>query len=253
MTNTQGRSPRSQAKPGHQPARTAGHPQPQHEGAPSGRRAREKAARAQAAQRRKFVIVGGGATAVVVIAIVVISFMRAPASPTSLTVVTNYNPPSQLLKTGITPPAFDLVTSDSNQHITTASLKGHVALLEFFAVWCPHCQREAPLLNALDLAEKGIGYQAVSILASPYGRNFDTSGGTDLTPVSASDVSWYKQSFAVSHPILIDPTYAAVNKYGIPGYPTIYILDKSGIIRYASTGEVTYQQLATEIANANHS
>ena len=91
----------------------------------------------------------------------------------------------------------------------------------------------------------------MAILSSPYGRNYDTSGGTDLSGVSKSDVSWFISNFGVKHPTLIDPNFAMPNAYGAGSYPTIYVLDKNGVIRYADSGEQTYAQLAGGIAAAS--
>ena len=56
--------------------------------------------------------------------------------------------------------------------------------------------------------------QTIAVLASPYGKNYDNSGGTDLTIATKSDINWFISTFKVKHLTLIDPTFATVNKYG---------------------------------------
>jgi thiol-disulfide isomerase/thioredoxin len=147
-------------------------------------------------------------------------------------------------------PDFDLATVDG-QHYRLSALRGHPVLLEFFAVWCPHCQREAPILNRIDQAFASQGLRSLLILANPYGHNYDVSGGTDRRLANRGDIAWFQQTFKVAHPILIDPTFATVNRYGVNGYPTIYVLDRKGVIRSATSGEVPYQQLAAAVAAAS--
>ena len=48
---------------------------------------------------------------------------------------------SDIVKVGNALPAFTLV-SDDGSTLSSASLKGKVALVTFFATWCPPCQKE---------------------------------------------------------------------------------------------------------------
>jgi peroxiredoxin len=159
------------------------------------------------------------------------------------------NPGQQLLKVGTKAPNFTLTTLDGKRY-QLSSLSGKPVLLEFFAVWCPHCQNEAPILNQIDKNYGAQGLQTLAILANPYGKNYDTSGGNDLRVVTKSDVTWFEQTFGVKHPTLIDPNFSTVNAYGVSSYPTIYVLDKHGVITYAQSGDQPYSALATAVAAA---
>jgi hypothetical protein len=64
----------------------------------------------------------------------------------------------------------------------------------------------------------------------------------------ASDLSWFARSFDVRHPQLIDPSFAVVNRYGITGYPGLYIVDRRGVITYAWSGHVGYAKLAKQLS-----
>jgi len=166
------------------------------------------------------------------------------SSSPGLTTPQALNPASSLLPVGSKAPNFDLSTT-SGQHYQLSSQQGHVVLLEYFAVWCPVCQAEAPTMAQIDKHFQPLGLKSFSILSNPYGRYYESKG--DMRPVNSGDVSWFKQTFAVNHPILIDPTFANVNHAGVSSYPTIYVIDGHGIIRYASSGEIPYSQLASSI------
>ena len=221
---------------------------------PEGRRARQRAEQAQAQQRRRLTMILGAVTALIIAAIVVAAILlnQAPSQSGALTNPNAFNPTSRPLKVGDTAPNFDLPTVNGTRY-SLAAQRGHVVLLELFAVWCPHCQREAAILNQIEQHFGPSGLRAMAILASPYGRNYDISGQTDLSPATAADVTWFKNTFKVTHPLLIDHNYATVNTYGLVnnGYPTIYILDGHGVVRYAVSGDQPYQQLATAIGAAS--
>jgi peroxiredoxin len=129
---------------------------------------------------------------------------------------------------------------------------GEPMVLEFFAVWCPVCHAEAPAMTRLTASYVPKGVHVWSILANGYGRDYETSGRTDLRPVDATDLSWYARTYNVHHPQLIDPTFDVTNEYGANSYPTIYILDSDGIIRYTNAGRVSYAALARSLDRVVH-
>ena len=185
---------------------------------------------------------------VVVFIGVVLAVSNGP-SGVGLVNANDLNPAPSPLSVGTKAPDFTLKTVDGKSY-TLSSYKGKPVLLEFFAVWCPHCQAESKVLNQLDAAFGPHGLQTIAVLASPYGKNYDNSGGTDLTIATKSDINWFISNFKVTHLTLIDPTFATVNKYGASSYPTLYVLDKNGIIRFANTGEQPYNAMATVIQAA---
>lgn len=176
---------------------------------------------------------------------------QTPSQSGALTNPNAFNPTAHPLQVGETAPNFDLPTVNGTRY-TLAAQRGHIVLLELFAVWCPHCQREAAILNQIEQHFGTSGLRALAILASPFGKNYDISGQTDLSPATAADVTWFKTTFNVAHPLLIDRNYTTVNRYGLVanGYPTIYLLDRNGVVRYAASGDQPYQQLATAVSAA---
>ena len=215
----------------------------------TGRRARQRIAQEQAAKRRRLGIILGVAMAIVIVVIAVAGFLLNSGSKTAGPL----NDGSKLntgnsLTVGTKAPDFTLSTVGGKSYKLSA-LRGHPVLLEFFAVWCPHCQHEAPILNQLDKSYTSKGLQTLSILANQYGNNYELSGQTDTRPVDKSDISWFQSTFKVAHPMLIDPDFAQTNQYGASSYPTIYILDKNGVIRYTNgaLGDIPYQTLAKAV------
>ena len=160
-----------------------------------------------------------------------------------------------LLKVGQTAPNFTL--SDTNgKTYNLASQRGHPVLLEFFAVWCPVCQGEAPIMSRLTSAYVPKGVRVWSVLANPYGPTYDVSNRSDLTLATRADLTWFADNFNVHHPQLIDPQFQTVNTYGVDSYPGLYVVDAKGVITYASVGHKNYtvlsQQLNRVLATSSH-
>lgn len=222
---------------------------------PRGRRARERAAQQQAARRRRIGLVAGIGTAVVVIVIALAAVLLdrpAPSNGAALTNANALNPAQQLLPMGSKAPDFNLATVDG-KHYRLSALRGHTVLLEFFAVWCPICQAEAPTIHRIDATLGNTGLKTLAILANPYGRNYENSGRTDLRLADKGDVQWFERTFKVTHPSLIDPNFSTVNRYGAYQYPTLYVIDPKGTITYANAGERPYSELASAIKAASKS
>jgi len=211
-----------------------------------GRRARARVAQEQAARRRRLSIIIGAITAVVVVAIVVAAFLLNGSNKAVAALAANDSKlnPAKPPAVGKPAPNFALATV-GGKHYSLSALRGHPVLLEYFAVWCPHCQREAPILNQLDKSYAAQGLRSLSILASPYDRTHEATGSTN--PVTKDDINWFQTTYNVAHPMLIDPDFTTVNKYGVQGYPTIYVLDKNGVIRYTGSADIPYPTLAKAV------
>jgi thiol-disulfide isomerase/thioredoxin len=110
-------------------------------------------------------------------------------------------------------------------------------LLEIFATWCPHCQRETQVLNRL-YARYGSRVAFVAVPGS------DTAMD-ETSPASEADLLSFEARFAVKYPIgLYDPNLSIAKLYLKGGYPTIAIIDAGKTIVYLNSGEVLYQDLA---------
>jgi peroxiredoxin len=194
----------------------------------------------------------GGLTVLIALAIFSYAVLRtqtASGSPSALTNPNDLNPQANLLAAGTWAPNFTLRDLSGNRY-TLAAERGHPVLLEFFAVWCPVCQGEAPIMAHLTKSYAPKGVTVWSVLANPYGKNYDLSGRTDLRLADKSDLSWFAGTFNVQHPQLIDPTFKVVNEYGVNAYPGLYIVGANGRITYATSGHTSYATLSHALNRA---
>ncbi len=196
------------------------------------------ALQAAAAKRRRMVLFASlGVLAIVIIVAVSLS-SRVPQSATTAAV------PAQL-NVGQQAPPFSAATTAGPFDIAQAG--GKPTLLEVFATWCPHCQRETVVLNQLYGKYKGkVNFVAVS------GSEYDMSGppgenpGTPQ-PESQADVVNFMEKFKVTYPIAFDPDLKVAHEYMQDGFPQVVLIGSDGKILAIRSGEIPEADLSSAI------
>lgn len=108
----------------------------------------------------------------------------------------------------------------NHQPYDLKSYQGQVVLLNFWASWCPPCVHEMPSMARLNTAFKR---KKFSILAVNLGED-------------KADIDTFLQAHPINFPILRDTKGKAVQNWHIFAYPSTFIIDKKGRIRYALFG-----------------
>jgi thiol-disulfide isomerase/thioredoxin len=116
------------------------------------------------------------------------------------------------------------VTLDG-EPFSTASLQGHVVVVDYWATWCPWCVKGLPDLTALYQKYHQNGLEAVSI-----------SNDRDINALKGflaqhPEMVW-PQIFDAAHPGM-NPTDA---QFGIWGFPTQLVIDRQGVLRNIIVG-----------------
>jgi thiol-disulfide isomerase/thioredoxin len=183
------------------------------------------------ADRRKLIIYA--TLAVVLIAIIVaVGLAQRNAIPKAASEA----PIQSTLKVGDTAPNFSVATNAGPFDLSQIN---EPVLLEVFATWCPHCQRETATLN--DLATKYGGKVAiVAVSGSPQVIN-----GSD--PESQADVNAFGQQFSVRYPLAYDPDLKVAQQYLKGGFPTLVLIDKNKKVAWIKDGEVSEPDLVKAI------
>lgn len=118
-----------------------------------------------------------------------------------------------------TTPTLTLTDLSKKQH-SLAALKGQVVLLNFWASWCPPCVHEMPSMQKLFDAEKSNG---LTVIAVNLGE-------------SAESIQVFAKTHQLHFPIWLDETQSSTQTWKVFAYPTSFLIDKQGRIRYALTG-----------------
>ena len=116
--------------------------------------------------------------------------------------------------------------------------KGKVLLLEVWFTGCPPCMQEAPALSSLDRELSSRGLQIV-------GANADRVLGLDYDD---SVRQRYVQEIHITYPIANWTTEADRSYGGISIFPTLFLVDRKGVIREHWIGYVQLETLRKAIS-----
>ena len=112
---------------------------------------------------------------------------------------------------------------------TLSAYKGKVVLLNFWASWCPPCVHEMPSMARL---KSHYANQNFEILAVNLGED-------------SHEIKHFLEAHPVNFPVLLDSQAEAVKAWQVFAYPSSFLVDKKGEIRFALFG-------ATEWDAATH-
>lgn len=127
-----------------------------------------------------------------------------------------------------TPIPAKLILKDlNNKTVDLSQLKGKVVLVNFWASWCPPCVHEMPSMQRLQ-------------------NRFFAKGFTILGVNMAEDEKTVRHflntKVNIQFPVLFDSDGAALKSWGVFAFPTSYVIDKKGKIRYAIFGGVDWEK-----------
>jgi len=127
-------------------------------------------------------------------------------------------------------PNFTLDLLDGST-LTLLDPPGQVAVVNFWATWCPPCEDEMP-----DLQAAWEEYQAKGVVF--VGIAFDEE---------ASAVREIASRFELTYPLGLDVGDRISTAYGITGVPETFIVDSEGRVAYVHIGPVNAEQLRKEL------
>jgi len=108
-------------------------------------------------------------------------------------------------------------------------------LLVFWVSWCLHCQREVPVLDNMnrDLAPKGMNTIGVSV------------------DDSVSDARGFVKQYEIGFSNMLAVAQvgqAVLEEYGVEAVPTMFVIDKGGMVKARFDGETEEKTIRDEFA-----
>jgi thiol-disulfide isomerase/thioredoxin len=119
--------------------------------------------------------------------------------------------------------------------LRVADLKDKVVLVEFWTFGCYNCRNVEPHVKEWHrkYVEQGLVI-GVHTPESSYER-------------SATALAEYLRTQQIHYPVVTDNDFAIWNRYGNRAWPTMYLIDTHGVIRYTHVGEGSYVQTEQQI------
>jgi cytochrome c biogenesis protein CcmG, thiol:disulfide interchange protein DsbE len=126
---------------------------------------------------------------------------------------------------------------EAGDRIRLSDLKGQFVVLDFWASWCEPCRQSVPLLDevAKQLAPDGV---------KVFGINSEGFAPERLAAVAAR--------WGFAYPVLHDVTAETMFGYDIKVLPTLFLVDRKGIVRRTHGGAPSAERIIAEVRELNH-
>ena len=142
--------------------------------------------------------------------------------------------PSRALTEETKAPAAPEIASGqwiNSEPLTLKDLHGRVVLIEFWTFACYNCRNTLPTVKKWDAQyrDKGLTIIGVHTPELDYERNVD-------------NLRREVGDLGIKYPVVTDNDYSTWKAYGVEAWPTVFLLDKQGRIRWTHVGEGYYDE-----------
>jgi thiol-disulfide isomerase/thioredoxin len=119
----------------------------------------------------------------------------------------------------------------NSEPLTLKSLHGRVVLIEFWTFACYNCRNTLPSLKKWDgqYRDQGLTIVGVHTPELDFERDID-------------QLRREVAALGVKYPIVTDQDYSTWKAYGVEAWPTLFLLDKQGRVRWTHVGEGYYDE-----------
>ena len=117
-----------------------------------------------------------------------------------------------------------------------ADLRGKVALVKFWTFGCYNCKNVEPYVKEWHRKYANQGLVVIGV----HSPEFDYERSID-------NVKQYVREHEIRYAVAIDNDFVSWKRYRNWAWPTIYLIDKKGVIRYVRVGEGGYLQTEQQV------
>lgn len=115
--------------------------------------------------------------------------------------------------------------------MTVESLRGRVVLIQFWTFGCYNCRNTLPAVRSWHEKYGNKGLTIVGIHSPEFERESDVA-----------EVKKEVTRLGIRYPVVTDNDYLSWKAFGVEAWPTLFLLDKSGYIRWKHIGEGAYKE-----------
>lgn len=117
-----------------------------------------------------------------------------------------------------------------------SSLRGHVVLVDIWDFTCINCLRTLPYLAAWHQRYHALGVAFIGVHAPEFEFAKDTR-----------QVEAAVRRLHIPYPVLLDNDYATWDAFATRYWPTVYLIDAQGYLRYQHHGEGGYAEIEAQL------
>jgi thiol-disulfide isomerase/thioredoxin len=119
----------------------------------------------------------------------------------------------------------------NSEPLRLSDLRGRVVLIDFWTFGCYNCRNTLPFLNDWNERYREKGLTIIGV----HSPEFDEERKVENLRRQIS-------SLGIRYPIVTDNDYQTWNAYRVEAWPTVFLLDKRGRIRWMHVGEGAYDK-----------
>ena len=136
-------------------------------------------------------------------------------------------------KTSESATAPELATGDwiNSGPLKLNDLRGRVVLVEFWTFGCINCRNTLPFVKSWNDRYREKGLTVIGV----HSPEFDEERDVEQLRREVS-------SLGIHYPVVTDNDYKTWNAYKVEAWPTVFLLDKQGRIRWMRVGEGDYDE-----------
>jgi thiol-disulfide isomerase/thioredoxin len=119
----------------------------------------------------------------------------------------------------------------NSEPLKLKDLRGRVVLIEFWTFGCFNCRNTLPFVKGWDDRYRGQGLIVIGV----HSPEFDDERKVENLRREVS-------SLGIRYPVVTDNDYKTWEAYNVAAWPTVFLLDKQGRIRWMHVGEGDYDE-----------
>lgn len=181
--------------------------------------------------RRKHLALG--IITVLALVTVVVAYVRRPRIPGFTLDRTARSSSEQPVSADNSPAAHEFASGTwiNSDPLTLKGLRGRVVLVDFWTFACYNCRNTLPYVKEWDTRYRDKGLTIVGV-HSP-----------ELEEERVlENVKRETASLGIRYPVVTDNDYATWRAYDVDAWPTLFLVDKHGRIRWSHVGEGAYEE-----------
>ena len=119
----------------------------------------------------------------------------------------------------------------NSEPLKLQDLRGHVVLIEFWTFGCINCRNTLPFVKSWHDRYREKGLTVIGVHSPEFDEERDVE-----------NLRRQVVSLGIRYPVVSDNDYQTWNAYKVEAWPTIFLLDKEGRIRWMRVGEGNYDE-----------